>query len=107
MWFYKEETVVKFDEIHSLVGNVPFISKDNARYLYNMIIKGKLTQILELGIAHGTATCYMAAALQELGEGVVTSVDLIEVKDEFAPSAEEQLERTGLATYANVVRMKT
>ena len=98
---------MKFEEIHAIVGNVPFISKVNARYLYDLILREKLTNILELGIAHGTATCYMAAALHELGEGTVTSVDLIGVKDHFKPSAEEQLEKANLSQYAKVIRMQT
>lgn len=98
---------MNFDEIFSIVGSVPYISKRNGRYLYDMIIQERLTNILELGIAHGTATCYMAAALQELGEGSITAVDLIEVKDSFKPSADEQLAKTGLAEFATVIRMQT
>jgi len=98
---------MKFEEISSMVGSVPYISKENGRFLYDLIRKERLTSILELGIAHGTATCYMAAALQELGEGSITSVDLIEVKDIFKPTAEEQLEKTGLSEFATVIRMQT
>jgi predicted O-methyltransferase YrrM len=96
---------MKFETIFSMIGSVPYISKNNARFLYDMILKERLGSILELGIAHGTATCFMAAALQELGEGSITSVDLIEV--DFKPSAEEQLEKTGLSRFATVTRMQT
>jgi predicted O-methyltransferase YrrM len=98
---------MKFDEIYALVGNVPFISRKNGQFLYDFILRNGLTNILELGIAHGTATCYMAAALQELGEGSITAVDLIGVKDHYQPSAEEQLEKTGLSQLATVIRMQT
>ena len=98
---------MKFQEIYSIVGSVRFITKKNALFLYDLILKEGITNILELGIAHGTATCYMAAALHELGEGSITSVDLIEARDIFRPSAEEQLEKTGLSKFANVVRMQT
>ena len=98
---------MKFEEIYSIVGSVPFISKKNGRFIYDLILKEELTNILELGIAHGTSTCYMAAALQELGEGSITSVDLIEVKNWFKPSAEEQLQKTGLSSFVNVIRMQT
>jgi hypothetical protein len=86
---------MKFEDVHRLVGHVPFIQKANAEYLYNLIVKEKLQNVLELGIAHGTATCYMAAALQELGQGRITSVDLLETAQEFQPTPEDQLERTG------------
>ncbi len=98
---------MKFQKIKSIVGKVPFISTENAEFLYNLICREKLKRILELGIAHGTATCYMAAALDELREGLITAVDLIEPMDVYNPSAEEQLRTTGLSKYAQVVRMQT
>jgi predicted O-methyltransferase YrrM len=72
-----------------------------------MIVREQLTNILELGIAHGTATCYMAAALDELGSGLITSVDLIEAQGRYDPSPEEQLAKAGLAHLVNIVRMQT
>jgi len=96
---------MKFDEIFRLVGHVPYTAKDHGKYLYDLILERQMTDILELGIAHGTATCYMAAALHELGRGCVTAVDLIDVS--FTPTAEEQLKKAGLDAYANVVRMKS
>ena len=98
---------MKFQEIESFVGQVPFISRKNAKFLYELILREKTTRILELGIAHGTATCYMAAALQELGEGFITSVDLLEAQNLFMPTAEDQLEKTELSKSAEVVRMQT
>jgi predicted O-methyltransferase YrrM len=98
---------MKFDEIHKLVGHVPFISKRNAELLYATIIDHRLTNVLELGIAHGTATCYMAAALEELGSGCVTAVDLVAAAGTFRPSAEEQLKATGLERFAVIHRMQS
>jgi predicted O-methyltransferase YrrM len=98
---------MKFEDIHARVGHVPFIAKENARILYDLILRERPARILELGIAHGTATCYMAAALEELGGGLITAVDLLETAATFQPSAEEQLERTGLSEFARVVRMQT
>jgi predicted O-methyltransferase YrrM len=45
-----------------MIGNVPFFSKGNAHFLYHLILEESLTNVLELGIAHGVATCYVAAA---------------------------------------------
>ena len=98
---------MKYDAIHALVGGVPFINKRNSEFLYRFIIERRLTRILELGIAHGTATCYMAAALEELGGGSITAVDLLEVRDHYRPSAEEQLEKTHLARFVTVHRTQT
>lgn len=63
-----------------------------------------MTTLLELGNAHGTATCCMAAAPQQLGRGQVTAVDLIE---RYEPSAEQQIAAAGLGDDARVARMPT
>lgn len=98
---------MKFDEVHSMVGGIPFISKSNAKYVYDLIVREKLTNILELGMAHGTATCYMAAALQEVGGGKITSVDLVESKDHFVPTPEDLLKKTGLSKFVEIIRENT
>jgi predicted O-methyltransferase YrrM len=98
---------MQFGVVHSLVGQVPFIREDNARYLYDLVLREKYTRILELGIGHGTATCYMAAALEELGAGLITSVDLIETERHFQPTAEEQLSTTGLSRFVEIIRMQS
>ena len=61
---------MKFEEIREHVIGIPFITVSSARRLYDLIIEEKPKNILELGIAHGTATCYMAAAHQ-LGPGAI------------------------------------
>jgi predicted O-methyltransferase YrrM len=98
---------VKFEQVAEIVKGVAFIDPRNARHLYDLIIREQLTNILELGIAHGTATCYMAAALDELGKGKITSVDLIEAKGRYEPSPEEQLAKANLAHLVQIVRMQT
>lgn len=98
---------MKLNEVTINVGNIPFISKSHGSFIYNLILKEKLANILELGIAHGTATCYMAAAIEELGCGSITSVDLLETMDTFKPSVEEQLGKTGLSNIVTVKRMQT
>ncbi len=98
---------MKFEDIAARVGHVPFITRDNARYLYELVLKERLCDVLELGIAHGTATCFIAAALDELGRGQVTAVDLEQMADHFQPSAEQQLAATGLGKYAQIVRMQS
>ena len=98
---------MKFADIHARVKDVPFISERNARRLYDMIIEHQYTSILELGIAHGTATCYMAAALDELGHGHIDAVDLLAVADTFQPSAENQVSEAGLQQCVTISRMET
>jgi predicted O-methyltransferase YrrM len=96
---------MKFEDVQRIVGEVPFISPQHALSLYSKILVDRPAEILELGIAHGTATCVMAAALDEIGAGQITAVDLADAA--FSPSAEEQLARCGLGGFATVARMQT
>ena len=98
---------MEFNYVSNIVDKVPYISKTNANYIYDFIIENKIQNILELGIAHGTATCYMAAALNKLGAGKITAVDLQSVAKDFKPSCEEQLKKCNLERYVEVHRMKT
>jgi predicted O-methyltransferase YrrM len=98
---------MQYAKIHALVGHVPFISKANATFIYELIVRHKLRNILELGIAHGTATCVMAAALEEIGGGKITAVDLLDKKEHYDPTPEEQLKRSGLSQFVEIVRTKT
>jgi len=79
--------------------------KKTQPFFKSLIIDNKLSNFLELDISHGTVTCYIAAALQELREVSVTAFDLIMVKNHFNPSAEEQLKNTGLSENVNIFRM--
>lgn len=98
---------MKFETVYDNVKNVPFIEKTNAKALFEFIIKNKPSNILELGFAHGTASCYISAALDEIGGGKLTCVDLIEVKDAFKPSIEEQLSGLKLDQYVEIHRMQS
>lgn len=96
---------MEFNSINNFLKEIPFISPINAKYLYDFIINNRPEKILELGIAHGKGTCYMAAALNKLGSGKITSVDLID--DVRNPSAEELLKKFNFEDYADVIRMKS
>ena len=98
---------MKFEAIQRQVEGVPFIHPVNARRLYDWVIQHAPKQILELGIAHGTASCYMAAALDELGMGSITAVDLVASQHHYVPSPEQQLARCGLSKYVRIVRYET
>lgn len=97
--------VMRFEDVSKIVAGIPFINPRNARKLYDFIIENpSITSVLELGFAHGTASCYIAAALEEKGDGSLVSVDLEEAADIFKPSIEDLLARTGLGNRVRVVR---
>jgi predicted O-methyltransferase YrrM len=98
---------MKFDEIRAHLDGVPFIGKDKARRLYDHLIKHNATSCLELGFAHGASSCYIAAAIDEMGGGSLTTVDIERAREWFGePSIEDLLERTGLGDHVEVVREK-
>ena len=98
---------MKFETAYEVLKGIPYISEENAKELYNFIIQNKLTNCLELGVAHGVASCYMAAAIDELGGGKLTSVDLVETKAAFDPPIEKLLKQLNLEKYVEIHRMQT
>ena len=98
---------VKFDQIRAAVKGVPFICDENARMLYDLVLDGERNDCLELGFAHGVASCYIAGAIDELGSGSLTSVDLLSAGDWQVPSIEELLGRLGLTSFVRIVRTHT
>jgi predicted O-methyltransferase YrrM len=99
---------MKFETAHQILKGIPYISEENAKELYDFIIKNKLTNLLELGIAHGVASCYMAAAIDELGGGKLTCVDLLlDSNSAFNPSIETLLKNLNLEKYVEMHRLKT
>jgi predicted O-methyltransferase YrrM len=98
---------MKFKDVRAELEGIPFMEPDRAETLYEFIIKNELCDCLELGFAHGVGSCYVAAALDELGRGSLTSVDLIAAQEWQKPSIEQLLAKTGLKKYVTVVREQT
>src|SRR5215831_1499668 len=96
---------MRFDEIREFLGDIPFISPERGRVLYEHIRQNRPQHVLELGIGHGVSSCYMAAALHENGEGHLTCVDLIDAT--FTPSAEELVNHAKLTPYVSIFREKS
>jgi predicted O-methyltransferase YrrM len=98
---------MQFNKVREYVKDTPYITPTNGKELYDFIIKNNCTNILELGIAHGTASCYIAAALDRMGGGKLVCVDLLEAAPNFVPSIEEQISDLGLNKYVEIHRMKS
>ena len=98
---------MKFDEIRKVVKGIPFITDENARLLYDMVLDNELKDCLELGFAHGVGSCYIAGAIDEIGEGSLTSVDLLSQQDWQKPSIEDLLGQLGLSDRVTIVRTHT
>ncbi len=94
---------MKFKEIAKQLEGIPYLSVDDGKLLYDHVIKARPNECLELGFAHGVSSCYIAAALQQNGEGHLTSVDLLSSKVR-KPAIEDLLHENGLESLVTVVR---
>lgn len=95
---------MKFDAIRAIVADTPFIEPERAEYLYHFLIEHQLHDCLELGFGHGASSCYIAAALDEMGQGRLTAVDLMAGTEWQQPSIEELLAQAGLQQYVTIRR---
>jgi predicted O-methyltransferase YrrM len=87
---------VKFEDLDPIVAGTKFMSSTQGRIAYEFIVGQKLRRVLELGFAHGKSTCYLAAAVDELGDdGHVLTVDRADALDR-EPNIHELLDRCGL-----------
>lgn len=93
---------MRFEDVRSVVGDTPHTTPERGRQLYDFVLERGLTDVLELGFAHGVATCYVAAALDELGAGTIVSIDNRSAL-ERNPSATELLKEAGLEGYAQPI----
>jgi predicted O-methyltransferase YrrM len=69
------ETGVEFERIQQAVEGVPIMTAAQGRIIYDHVLETKPTDVLELGTASGVSAAYMAAALDELGRGTITTLD--------------------------------
>jgi predicted O-methyltransferase YrrM len=85
---------MKNHDVRDVVGDVPHMTLAQAEKLTKFIADHQVEVILELGFCHGVSTCYMAAALSELGRGSIITIDLVWTR-EATPNIEELLNRIG------------
>ena len=67
---------MRFERVKETVGNLPHIMRPNAKMLYDFIVEHDVRHVLELGVAHGVASCFIAAALQEVDHKTKASQSL-------------------------------
>ncbi len=87
-----------FDDIVHILEHVPHMPPERGKLIYEFVKHAKPGHILELGFAHGTSSCYMAAALQENGSGDLLTIDHERAK-ERQPNIFSLLEQTGLSKF--------
>ncbi len=99
---------MRFETVYRLVYDfqeannrrMVLLSEASLRIIYEGIIAGQAHDCLELGTGYGASTCVMAAAVEEIGGGTVTTVDWID----RPPFGVRRLsEITGLSRYIEPV----
>lgn len=97
---------MRFEAAREVVGNTPHTTPERGRQLYDHLVRYGARDVLELGFAHGVGTCYLAAAVHEVGDGRVTSIDRAGVLG-YRPSADELVGRLGVADLVDLVEADT
>lgn len=92
---------MKIDEIREAVDGIPNMTFSQAKVITDVIMENQFQDILELGFRHGVSTCYMAGALDDIGGGSITTIDLVHARDN-EPSIDQLLGKLGLARFVSV-----
>src|SRR5262245_18574076 len=92
---------MKLEQVQPIVGKTPHMSLQQAQKMSRFIQEHQIREILELGFRYGVSTCYMAATLQEMGGGRITTIDLELVRDQ-SPNIEELLTKCQLRDFVDV-----
>lgn len=93
---------MKFEQAADLLRGIPFMTEPQARAIYDHVTETAPRRILELGTAHGVSSGYMAAALDELGEGHITTLDHAGARHD--PPASAVLDKLGLGERVTFIR---
>ncbi|MEA2019860.1 MAG: class I SAM-dependent methyltransferase [Campylobacterota bacterium] len=88
-------------EVKNIVGKTPHMTLKQADTITEMIEKYNISNILELGFAHGVSTSYMAATLGRNGGGTITTIDK-EHSAQREPRIDSLLESIGELDRVNI-----
>ena len=86
-------TMRSIDDVSRAVGDVPFMTTDQAAQLEELWLEAPPGDILELGFAHGKGSAYLGA-LAGTRERRAICIDNATARDR-SPSAEETVRRAG------------
>jgi len=92
---------MKIDQIRERVKSIPYMSVTQTETITDVILENQFQNILELGFGHGVSTCYLAGAVDDLGRGTITTIDLISAR-EAEPNIEHLLGSLGLSKYVTI-----
>ncbi len=88
-------------DVKSVLGDLPFMTLQRAEAMTRLIHDNEVRDVLELGFCHGVSTCYIAAALEQRGEGHVVTIDRAS-RILNAPTVEDLLEQLSVRQRATI-----
>jgi predicted O-methyltransferase YrrM len=88
-------------EIKKRLGDLPYMRLEQGEIIYDFIHYHHLSNCLELGFYHGVSSAYIAGAIQELGDGSLTTIDLQWAR-ELQPNIHDVLISLGLEDLVTV-----
>lgn len=92
---------MKPEQVKEALGNLPRMKLSQAKTLTRHLTTHNLRDCLELGFSRGVSSCYIAAALQEMGGGSLVTIDLVSAKEK-RPNIDENLAKLGLSHLVTV-----
>lgn len=84
-----------FESVAGALQGVPVMSPEQGKRVYDHLKETGARDVLELGTAHGVSSCYMAAAVEEMG-GHLTTLDRRVATRELDPQPADVIARAGL-----------
>jgi len=84
-----------FDAVRDRFGSLPYMTDDQAKLLRSFVVDHDSENVLEIGFFHGKSSAYIAAILEDLGRGHLTTIDMKNAADR-KPNIEAILEELEL-----------
>lgn len=85
-----------FDETDRKVGELQYMTRENAEFMRKFISDRNLSSLLEVGFFKGKSSAYFAAILEDLGRGQLTTIDKKTALD-HEPNIDDVLQATALS----------
>jgi predicted O-methyltransferase YrrM len=85
----------QLDSLTLALAGIPHMTPEQGQAITDFICEHELRHCLELGFAHGVGTAYITRAVQALGSGSVTAIDL-EAARQRQPDIYTTLNRAGI-----------
>lgn len=91
-----------YEAVAAKIDGIPHMTRQQGQKVYDHIRATRSTSVLEIGTANAVGTSYIAAALDAIGDGRVTSVDHTTAR--YEPGPQKVLADVGLAHRVELIR---